>query len=253
MLLQDKVAIVTGGAGVIGRATASCLAAEGAKVVVADIDVDGVDKLVKEIKESGHEAISTKVDVTDFDEAKQMAEAILDKFGQIDILAHIAGGAIAEKVGPFSESEKETWDRIIKLNLYGTLNCCRVVINHMIGRRYGKIVLIGSCAGVVGQAGIADYSAAKAGVIVFTRALAKEVGEYGINVNCVSPGPIFGPRSLSHPAKFQEATHKAIYLGRLGKPEEVAKVVAFLSSDEASFVHGANWTVDGGVTLGYGY
>jgi 2-hydroxycyclohexanecarboxyl-CoA dehydrogenase len=193
------------------------------------------------------------MDVTSPDEAEQLAKTTLNKYGQIDILAHIAGGSIPEQWGPFSQSKKEFWERIFNLNLYGPLNCCRAVVNHMIERRYGKIVIIASCAGVSGQALTADYSAAKGGLIPFTRALAKEVGKYGINVNCISPGPIPSPRVLNIAGDYQQKILNAVYLGRYGKPEEVANVVVFLASDEASFVHGANWTVDGGVTLGYGY
>ncbi|MFC1915963.1 SDR family NAD(P)-dependent oxidoreductase [Chloroflexota bacterium] len=253
MEVTGKVAIVTGGAGFIGRECALRLAREGAKVVLADINIEGAKKVVDEIKSIGQEAIYITVDVTEIDETKQMAKATLDKFGQIDILAHIAGGSISDKIGPFSESEEETWDRIIKLNLYGTLNCCRAVINHMMERRSGKIILIGSAAGVSGSPGNAIYSVAKAGVIMFARTLAKEVGKYGINVNCVSPSIVPGPRVSKHPAAYQQQILKSIYLGRVGKPEELASVVAFLASDEASFVHGANWLVDGGATLGYGY
>ena len=253
MLVKDKVAIVTGGAGNIGRETALRFAREGAKVVVADIKTEAINKVVDEIKALNHQAIGIKVDVTKLDETKQMASTALDTFGQIDILAHLAGGSIPDKVGPFAEEEADTWDRIINLNIRGTFNCCRSVINHMIERCYGKIVLIGSCAGVSGQAGTADYSATKAGVIMFTRALAKEVGKYSINVNCISPGPIPGERVSSAPKDWFQRTLNAVYLGRPGRPEEVANVVVFLASDETSFVHGANWTVDGGVTLGYGY
>ncbi len=251
MNIKDRVAIVTGSATGIGRRTALRLAREGAKVVIADIDIAGANKVADEIKGLGHEAIALKVDVTSLDEANQMAKTTLDKFGQIDILANIAGGAIPGKIGPFSQSVKEVWDRIIGLNLYGTFTCSRAVINHMIERRSGKIVNVASVAGIVGQANTADYAAAKGGIIAFTKSLAKEVAQYGINVNCVSPAFTGTERVLSMPEEFLQKQIKMIHLGRYGKPEEIANVIVFLASDEASFVTGANYVVDGGITLSY--
>ena len=251
MNIKDQVAIVTGGAIGIGRQTALRLAREGAKVVIADINIDGANKVAEEIKALGQEVIALKVDITSLDEANQMAKATLDKFGQIDILGNIAGGAIPGKIGPFSQSVKEVWDRIIGLNLYGTFTCTRAVINHMIERRSGKIVNIASVAGIVGQANTADYAAAKGGIIAFTKSLAKEVAQYGINVNCVSPAVTGTERVLSMPEEFLQKQIKMIHLGRYGKPEEIANVIVFLASDEAGFVTGANYVVDGGITLSY--
>jgi len=249
--IKDQVAIVTGGATGIGQQTALRLAREGAKVVIADINIDGANKVAEEIKALGQEVIALKVDITSLDEANQMAKATLDKFGQIDILGNIAGGAIPGKIGPFSQSVKEVWDRIIGLNLYGTFTCTRAVINHMIERRSGKIVNIASVAGIVGQANTADYAAAKGGIIAFTKSLAKEVAQYGINVNCVSPAFTGTERVLSMPEEFLQKQIKMIHLGRYGKPEEIANVIVFLASDEAGFVTGANYVVDGGITLSY--
>jgi NAD(P)-dependent dehydrogenase (short-subunit alcohol dehydrogenase family) len=248
---QDKVAIVTGGASGIARETSYILASEGAKVVVADINIDAANKVTDDIKGQGYEAIAIKVDVSNLEEANQMAKTALDKFGQIDILANIAGGAIPEKIGPFSDSVKEVWDRIFGLNLFGPLNCCRAVVNHMIERRYGKIVNVASVAALVGQANTADYAAAKGGIISFTKSLAKELAPYGINVNCVSPGTIGTERVRRFPEEMIERIVRAVHLGRLGKPEEVANVLVFLASDQASFVTGANYVVDGGVSLAY--
>jgi len=248
---KDKVAIVTGGASGIARATSYILASEGGKVVIADLNIEEANKVADEIKAAGGEAIALRVDVSSLDEANQMARTTLEKYGQIDILANIAGGAIPGKIGPFAESVKEVWDRIFGLNLYGPLNCCRAVVNHMIERRCGRIVNVASVAGLIGQANTADYAAAKGGIIAFTKSLAKELASYGIYVNCVSPGTIGTPRVLSFPEEMKERVIRAVHLGRLGKPEEVAHVLVFLASDEASFVTGANYVVDGGVTLAY--
>jgi len=150
----------------------------------------------------------------------------------------------------FCESREEVWDSVLGVNLKGVLNCCRAVINHMIERRKGKIVNLGSTAGVVGDAGLADYSAAKGGVIAFTKALAKEVGPYGINVNCVSPGPI-DTQGLALLPEIREKAKKATVLGRLGRPEEVANLIVFLASEEADYIVGQNFLLCGGRSLGF--
>ena len=251
MQMKDKVVIVAGSAIGIGKATVHCFAKEGAKVVAADISLEGATKVIDEIRESGHEGIAVKVDVTKLEDAEQMAETVLDQLGQIDVLVNVAGGAIAEKIGPFAQSDKDGWDRTIALNLYGTLNCTRAVVNHMIERRSGKIVNIASQAGILGQAGTADYAACKGGIIAFTKTLAKELAQYGITVNCVSPGIIGTDRVLGFPEEFKENILKFVHLGRLGKPEDVAKVMLFLASEAADYVTGQNCSVDGGTTLGY--
>jgi len=249
--LEGKVAIVTGAAGGIGQAMVRRFAREGCKVVVTDILGDKLNDFVKELKKSGHQAIGVKADITDLGEAEKLAQEALDKFGQIDILANVAGGAIGAEVGPFANSRKEVWDKIINLNLYAALNCTRAVINHMIKRRTGKIVSIASISGMFGQVGTADYAAAKAGIIGFTKSLAKEVAQYGINVNAVSPGIIGTARVLAFPEDFKQNLLKRVYLKRFGKPEEVANLIAFLASDEASYITGEVVVIDGGVTLGH--
>jgi len=249
--LKGKVALVTGGAGGIGGATVRRFAKEGCKIVATDILGDKLNKLVEELKKSGSQVIGVKADITDLHEAEIVAQAAMDEFGQIDILANIAGGAIGEEITPFANSRKEVWNKIINLNLYGAINCTRAVINHMIKRRSGKIISIASIAGMFGQAGTADYSAAKAGIIGFTKALAKEVGQYGINVNALSPGLIGTARVLAFPEDFKQNLIQRVYLKRLGKPEDVANLIAFLASDEASYITGAVVVIDGGVTLGF--
>ncbi len=248
---RNKVAIVTGGASGIARVTSYILASEGVKVAIADINIEGANKVAEEIKASGGETLALKVDITSLDETNQMVNTTLDKFGQVDILANIAGGAIPEKIAPFAQSVKEVWERILNLNLYGTFNCTRAVINHMIERRYGKIVNVASVAGMIGQANTADYAAAKGGIIAFTKSLAKELAPYGINVNCASPAFTGTERVLSMSEEFLQNQIKLIHLGRFGKPEEIANVIVFLASDEASFVTGANYVADGGITLSY--
>jgi len=241
---------VTGAASGIGRAIALKLAKEGAEVVVADIDIENANKVVDEIKTGSRKAIAMKVDVTKSEETDRMAKATLDEFGKIDILVNNAGGSAREKNRLFHESKEEMWDWTINLNLKSTLLCTRAVIEHMIQRRSGKIVNIGSIHGMMGQVKMADYCAVKGAVIAFTKVLAKEVGSYGINVNCVSPGTIATQALLQFADEVVEGRKKLTYLDRLGEPEDVANMVAFLASDEAGFMTGQNIPVCGARNLG---
>ena len=226
------------------------MASQGADVVVADIAVEQAEKVVNEVKAMGRRAMALRVDVTKSEDANQMIKAVLDKFGEIDILVNNAGGSAPEKGIPFCESTEETWDWVIALNLKGVRNCTRAVIEPMMQRRSGKIISIASIAGVKGTADRVDYSTAKAGVIGFTKALAKEVASYGIYVNSVSPGPIETPLLLASSPERRESLKQSVYLGRFGKAEEIADMVVFLASDEASFIIGQNFIVDGGRSLG---
>ncbi len=251
MELEGKVAIVTGAAMGIGRACALQLAKEGADIVLADIELQEANRVADEIKVIGRRALAIKTDVTKSTEVNQMVKKALEAFGKIDILVSNAGQGARERASLFCDSSEEVRNFVITLNFKGVLNCCRAVINHMIENRSGKIVNIASVAGMVGSsAGMADYSAAKAGIIGFSMALAKEVGSYGINVNCVSPGPIETEPILALPEAVREQWKKSSYLGRLGKSEDVAAVVAFLVSDEAGFITGQNYAVCGARNLG---
>jgi 3-oxoacyl-[acyl-carrier protein] reductase len=195
-----------------------------------------------------------KVDITNVDEVNRMVKATLDNFGHVDILANIAGGSegpvIKTKYGPFAESTPERWEDMINLNLYGTLYCTRVVINHMIERRYGKIVNFASIAAMLGFLGQAPYAAAKAGIIGFTKTLAKEVATQGITVNCISPGILGSERVYGLGKERVEVFGKSIRMGKIGSPEDAANAVLFLSSDESNYITGHNIPVDGGMHLG---
>ncbi len=235
MGLGNRVAIVTGAAHGIGRAIALRLAKEGADVVVADIDLEHANEVVHEIEALGRRGIATKTDVSKSKDAKLMAKTALDKFGKIDILINNAGGSARERGSLFCETTEEVWDYVIGINLKGALNCSRAVINHMIERRSGKIVSTASGAGVTGAAGLVDYSAAKASIIGFTRALAKEVASYGINVNCIDPG---STARRDKPSERIEKGKQRSGWGRLNTPQEVAAIVAFLVSDDAHVITG---------------
>ncbi len=244
MKLEKNVAIVTGGAGAIGRAVALRLAREGAAIGVCDINIEKANKVAGEIKVSGGEAAAISLDVRNTKDINQMAGTVMNRFGRIDILVNAAGGSAREKNALLQNSEEEVIDEILGINLRGVIFCSRAVIGHMITKKRGKIVNIGSIVGVHGLAKLADYAAAKAGVIALTKTLAMELGPHGINVNCVSPGKV--PRNNAD----LENIARTNYLGRIGKPEDVANLTMFLVSEEADFITGQNYIVDGGRSLG---
>ncbi|MHB8995494.1 MAG: SDR family NAD(P)-dependent oxidoreductase [Armatimonadota bacterium] len=242
--LADKVAIVTGAARGIGRAIALRYAAEGAAVAVDDIRLEGAETVAAEIVQAGGQALAFDANVTRSDEVCAMVETVRSRFGKVDILVNNAGGgaALLGKTSAFCEMDEETWKWVIDLNLHGTMICTQAVLGHMIERRYGKIINFGSIAGVGGLPNWTAYAAAKGAIIAFTKSLATEVGEYGLNVNCISPGAI-----LDQPGRDWT---RGTWLRRGGEPEEVAALAAFLASDEAGYITGANHMIDGGRTLG---
>lgn len=236
---EKRVAIITGGASGIGKSTAERFSKEGIIPVIADLDEDAAKKLAEELGGMG-----IGLDVTDYDACRSAADAVYEKYGRIDILVACAGGAparILNQPGNFADIDISRFRFGIDLNLMGAIYICHSVINYMIKAKYGKIVFLGSAAGIVGSAGGVDYSAAKGGLMSFTKSLAMEVGRQGINVNIVSPGPI-----MTRPGMASGNT----FLGRCGEPEEVASMINYLVSDEATFLTGQNYIVDGGRTLG---
>ena len=250
MKLKGQVAIVTGAGYGIGRAIALSLAKEGADVVVDDINAETGKSVAEEIKAAGHKALFIKADVSKSKEVDELVKTSLHKLGKIDILVNNAGGSARERCSEFRDSTEEVWDFVLGRNLMGVLNCTRAVINHMIQRQGGKIVNIASITGVSGGAGQADYSSSKAGIIGFTKALAKEVGSYGINVNCVSPGVIF--KTAATEQVSEEVVDRYLskqVLKRRGEPQDIANAVAFLVSEEAGFITGHNLLVCGGVGI----
>ena len=253
MRVKDKVAIVVGAGMGIGKATALLLAAEGARVMVVDLMEETAEKTKMEILNAGGDAAAMKVDMTKEQETIEMAKFALDKFGKIDILCNVAGGSsgpnIRDKPSPFASSKKTEWDRVIDVNLNGARNCTRAVVNHMIERRYGRIVNFSSMVGITGAQGIADYCAAKAGIIGFTKALAVELTQYGITTNCVSPGLAATERMLAFPKALREKMIAGIHVGRMAWPKEIAETVLFLASDEAAYITGQNILITGGKDL----
>ncbi len=244
--LDDKVAIVTGAGRGIGRGIVEKLAAEGARVVVSDIDEGSARETARAI---GGESVGLRADVTSKESVEAMVKEVMDRFGRVDVLVNNAGW---DKVGPFLKSDEPDWEKVIAINLYGTLHCCKAVLPVMVDQGYGKVVNIGSDAGRVGSSGEAVYSAAKGGIIAFTKTLAREMARYKINVNCVCPGPadtpLFAEIGEENP-KLREALQKAIPFRRLARPEDVANAVAFLVSDEAEYITGQTLSVSGGLTM----
>lgn len=244
MDLKEKVAIVTGAGQGIGRGIALRLAEFGANVVLLDIRQDSIDEVAEEIRSKGVEVLSLQVDVTRSERLRHMARLVMAEFGQIDILVNNAG--ITGRTVPMVELNEQDWDQVMNLNLKGVFLCCQAVLGYMIERRYGKIVNVASIAGKEGNPTLVPYSVSKAGVICLTKALAKEVTDYQINVNCVSPAVIQTPILEGMASSTVDYMISKIPMGRVGKPEEVAAVVHFLASDDAGFVTGQCYDVSGG-------
>jgi len=247
-MLNEKVAIVTGASRGIGRAISQVLASEGAKIVVNyNSSAEAAEEVANEIKAAGGEAVAFKADVGRFEDAQEMVKMTLDTYGQIDILVNNAGTTRDTLLMMMKESD---WDIVIDTNLKSMFNCCKAVLRPMLRKKKGgRIINISSIVGLAGQGGQTNYAASKAGIIGFTKSLAKEVGSRGITVNAIAPG--FFPTALTD-VLADDMVQRAIELiplGRLGELEEVAHLVAFLASDKAAYITGEVIRVDGGMAM----
>ena len=246
MRLKDKVAIITGSARGIGQATALKFATEGARVVVCDLDRKAVDEVVAEIMAAGGQAIGFTVNVTDKASIAAMVKGVTDKYGRIDVLVNNAG--IVDDA-MFRKMSDEQFDRVIDVNLKGTYNCARAVVDIMIAQNAGVILNASSVVGIYGNFGQTNYAASKFGVIGMAKTWARELGRKGIRANAVCPGFVETTILKSIPEKVMQAMIDRVPLGRLAKPEEIANTYAFLASDEASYINGAVIEVSGGATV----
>jgi len=250
--LQNKTVVITGGGGGIGGATCRKFAQEGAKVAVLDLNLEAAEKVAAEIRAAGGTAEAFKCDIADRASVDEAVAATQTKLGPIDVLVNNAGWDIFK---PFAKSDPAEWSKLIAINLTGALHMHHAILPGMVERRYGRIVNIASDAARVGSSGEAVYAACKGGLVAFSKTLAREHARHGITVNVVCPGPtdtalLAGVTSgAPNPEKLVEAFTKAIPLGRLGQPDDLAGAIVFFGSDEASFVTGQVLSVSGGLTM----
>jgi len=258
--LADKTIIVTGGSSNIGRAIVLAFAKEKCNVVIADIDEAQGQKVAEEATSLGGKVIAIKTDVTSIDSVTATVKRTIDEFGKLDVLVNNVGWTVDRL---FIEKPRSEWEKEVNINFWGVINCTRAVLDHMIERKYGKIISIGSDAGRMGEYREAVYAACKGGVIALSKSLARELGRYGINVNVLCPGvtvpenPEYageysmwkGPMAQVFTAEAQEKAARAYPLRRLGKPEDIANAVLFLASDAASFITGQTISASGGYTM----
>ncbi len=238
--LKDKVALITGGANGIGKAVAQIFHKAGAKIAIWDLDEEG-QKTADSLNGKFY-----KVNTSDREGLEKATQKVLSDFGRIDILVNNAG---ILRDSSFMKMTDDLWDSVINVNLTGVYNCAKAVVPHMKAQKYGRIINASSIAGVYGNFGQTNYSAAKAGVIGFTKSLAREVGKDGITVNAIAPGYIQTEMTASIAKEFQEKIIASIPVRRAGKPEDVANAYLYLASEEASFVNGSVLYVDGGGIL----
>ena len=257
--LENRVALVTGSGQGIGRTIALALAAEGAHVAVNDVNVKGVEETADLVRQSGGKAIAAPFDITNLDAVKTMANKIEGELGRIDVLVNNAALLISHEM--FLDTNPEDCDKEIKVILFGTMNCARAVLPGMIKRRFGKVISIVTDAARVGQERQCNYSAAKGGVISFTKSIAKEVGRHNINVNAVSPGATNSPMRMemlrqlkenigeAKAAEREEKVKRAYALRRIGETEDIANAVVFLASEAARQITGQILSVNGGFAM----
>ena len=248
-MMTKKVAFITGAGRGIGREIAKTLASRGMDIIVTDVNIDNANETVSIVEKEGGKAVAVYCDVTKLESVQEAVGASLAHFEKIDVLVNNAGW---DKVEPFLKSEPSTWKMIMDINLMGQIHTCKEILPVMIKNGYGKVINIASDSGRVGSSGEAVYSAAKGGVIAFTKTMAREMARYKINVNCISPGPSNTPlfeEIGSYNEGIAAALEKAIPFRRLAQPSDIANGVAFLASEEADYVTGQTLSVNGGLAM----
>jgi 2-hydroxycyclohexanecarboxyl-CoA dehydrogenase len=246
MKFSDRVAVVTGSASGIGKATAEALAAEGATVCIGDIAADKGEAVAAELRAKGRQAEYFSLDLTDRDSIAKFAAAVLKRFGRVDILVNGAGWG---KTVPFVDSDDAFWEKVINLNFIGPMRLTKALLPQMFERKYGRVVSVSSDAGRVGSLGETVYSGAKAGLIGFSKGLAREGARYNVTVNVVCPGPTDTPLLAAVPEKYRDAFIKAIPMRRFGQPAEVAEAIVFFAGGNAGYITGQVLSVSGGLTM----
>ena len=247
MLVDGRIALVTGASRGIGKAVALALAANGADVAVNYAgSAQAAEAVAEEIRAMGRKALVVQADVSDAASVQQMMEKVTAEFGRVDILVNNAG---ITRDGLLMRMKDEDWAAVLNTNLNGVYHCTKAVVKGMMKQRYGRIINMTSVVGVMGNAGQANYAASKAGVIGFTKAVAKELGSRGITVNALAPGYIESDMTAGLPEKVKEEMATAIPLGKMGQPADVAQAVVFLASDWASYITGQTLHVDGGMVM----
>lgn len=246
MMLKGKIAVITGGAQGIGKAVARRFASEGADIVIADINPEPAAITAQEIEQLGRKALFCRVDVSNIDDAEAMADETIKAYGRIDILVNNAG---ITRDSLLMRMKRDDWDKVVDINLGGTFNCTKAVARHMVRARYGRIINISSVVGLMGNAGQVNYASSKAGVIGFTKAVARELAGRAITVNAIAPGFIDTEMTRVLPEKERQRLVSQIPLSRLGLPEDIAHCAKFLASDEANYITGQVIQVNGGMYM----
>ena len=246
MRLKDKVSVITGGARGIGRAICLLFAQEGCDIVVADVNIPEAEKTASDIQALGRRAQALEMDVSNYVKVQEAFNKILDKFGKVDILVNNAGITKDGLILRMSEAE---WDAVLSVNLKGAFNCIKAASRIMLKQRQGKIINIASIIGIIGNAGQANYSASKAGIIALTKTAARELASRNINVNAVAPGFIQTEMTDKLSEELKTKMKQAIPLNTLGSPDDVAKACLFLAGDESNYITGQTLVVDGGMVM----